>query len=75
MGVLWAHMAEGMEGFMRAYVFFFFENMRAYADHLIETWAKYVQSSEVGSTKFIYNMLLESFLIISKKFSFNSATS
>ena len=49
--------------------------MRAYADRLIETWAKDVQTFEVESRKFIYNMLLERFLIISKKISFNSATS
>jgi hypothetical protein len=31
--------------------------MRAYADRLIETWAKDVQSFEVESTKFIYNII------------------
>jgi hypothetical protein len=32
--------------------------MKAYADHLIESWAKDLQSIEVESIKFIYSMLL-----------------
>jgi len=40
-------MAKRTEGFMRAY-----------ADRLIETWAKDLQSTDVESTKFIYTTLL-----------------
>ena len=32
--------------------------MRAYADRLIQTWAKDLKSIEVESTKFIHSMLL-----------------